>query len=283
MKWLGRKKYWLVSLLLIGVAGVSLYLFLPERPDDMLEVPLGVEEAVIVTYNGNPIEAIPYKWGVALNVRIADVQESGGQRVYDIRYIVNRAGEYDLKDYFRDTNGNPSEGFPSFRVRGSSELSKDIEERIAETENVKVAIRAWYYETLIALGIIWVAWLALLVWWPKKKAAAAPAVVRPSTLADDIRRYLAMLESGSLDTAHQAKLELMIFRQWRDQQSLGDVPMSDLLLRFRSDPEVSAAYTELENWLHRTDRTGTARPVADAVRARIKSASMEQTMETAAP
>ena len=37
----------------------------------------------------------PYKWGVAVNVRIAKVIEQPRARIYDVRYIVNRAGKAD--------------------------------------------------------------------------------------------------------------------------------------------------------------------------------------------
>ena len=41
-----------------------------------LRVPLGVEQAAIVTYSGPLLAVAPYKWGVAVNVRIAEVTEN---------------------------------------------------------------------------------------------------------------------------------------------------------------------------------------------------------------
>ena len=64
----------------------------PPKQPESVNVPLGVEQAAIVTYSGPPIAVAPYKWGVAVNVRIASVTEQPGARIYDVRYIVNRAG-----------------------------------------------------------------------------------------------------------------------------------------------------------------------------------------------
>src|SRR5688572_2321263 len=86
-------------LALIAVAlGVWFFTRPPKLPDS-LNVPLGVEQAAIVTYSGPAIAVAPYKWGVAVNVRIAGVTEQPGARIYDVRYIVNRGGTFDLKDY----------------------------------------------------------------------------------------------------------------------------------------------------------------------------------------
>ena len=45
----------IVPLILVGV-GIAAYFLLRSRPSDTIEVPLGVEEAVIITYSGAPIE-----------------------------------------------------------------------------------------------------------------------------------------------------------------------------------------------------------------------------------
>jgi hypothetical protein len=268
-----RKRNLLIAvaaLLLVGV-GVATYLFLHRRPDDTIDVPLGVEEAVIITYSGNPIEPTPYKWGVAVNVRIAGVTERDNTRVYDVRYIVNRTGDFDLKDFLRSIDGKPAADLPSFKMRGSEKLSKGLDARIAETENFGISLHAWYYETLVGLAVFWIVWLLLLIFWRRRKPVVVQEFHAEPTLADEIRRHLALLESGALDARQQAQLELMIFRQWRDQRRLGALPMAEALEAFRADPEVSQAYAELENWLHRRDREATAARVAETVRSRIKA------------
>ena len=62
-----RKFLWLTAA--IG-GGAAIWFF--TRPDpDTMRVPLGVEQAAIVTYSGPNLTVAPYKWGVAVNVRIA--------------------------------------------------------------------------------------------------------------------------------------------------------------------------------------------------------------------
>ena len=243
-------------------------------------MPLGVEEAVIITSDSSPIEPVPYAWGVALNVRIAGIRDLPAGHVYDVRYIVNRAGDFDLKDYLRFSDGKSPEGLPSFKVRGLERLSQSIEARIAETEETGIALRAWYYETLSILASVWVVWLLLLIFWPRRGAPEAVPPPAGPTLAERIRTYLLQLESGALDAGQQAELELMIFRQWREQRSWSDQPMAQSLAAFRVDPEVADAYTELENWLHRAAPAASAAQVAQAVRSRLEKSALPPAPET---
>jgi hypothetical protein len=241
-----------------------------EKASDVLEVPLGVEEAVIITSDDRPLEPVPFAYGVGLNVRIANMREVAGRRVYDVRYIVNRAGDFDLKDYLRCSDGAAATGVASFKVRGLERLSKDIETRIAETEDTRVVIPARYYETLTVLGVAWIGWLMLLIFWKRKRVHEELPAVAGMTLADQIRGYLEQFESGRLDAGQQARLEMLIFRQWRQERAWTKRTMADSVAAFRADPEVAEAYAELENWLHRSERSRSAAQIAQAVRERLE-------------
>jgi hypothetical protein len=104
---------WRVRLIAVAallLLGAGLWWLL--RTDDSLNVPLGVEQAAIVTYGGPPLMVKPFKWGVGVNLRIAQVSERDGLRVYDIRYLANRAGTFDLRDYLASEDGRPLDGLP---------------------------------------------------------------------------------------------------------------------------------------------------------------------------
>src|SRR5690349_10177855 len=103
-----RKSVWVIAIAALAI--IATIFFWPRKPDDSVNVPLGVEQAAIVTYSGPPVAVTPYKWGVAVNVRIAKATEQGGARVYDVRYIVNREGTFDLRDYLTAEDGSPLDG-----------------------------------------------------------------------------------------------------------------------------------------------------------------------------
>src|SRR5436190_13670711 len=137
---------------------IAAWYFWPKKESDSLNVPLGVEQAAIVTYSGPSVAVTPYKWGVAVNVRIAKVTEQPGTRIYDVRYIVNRAGTFDLKDYLTAEDGSRLDGLPSFKFNGDPKLSKELDNRIKETEEVSVDVVGHYYTTLVGSGIFWIVW-----------------------------------------------------------------------------------------------------------------------------
>jgi hypothetical protein len=129
----------------------------PDTQGSNTGVPLGVEQAVIIRYSGPRLQAQPYRRGASVNLRIADQAQAGRVRVYDIRYVISLPGEFDLTKYLASADGQPITDLPPFRVRGLTSLTKDIETRIQEIENVDVQIGHWYYESLAAAAVLWAA------------------------------------------------------------------------------------------------------------------------------
>ena len=225
--------------------------FWPRKSDDTLNVPLGVEQAAIVTYSGPAVAVKPYKWGVAVNVRIARVTEQPGVRIYDVRYLVNRAGTFDLKDFLTSEDGSRLDGLPSFKFNGDPKLSKHLDARIQETEEVGVDVGGHYYAKLMGLGVLWIAWLLALIFYGRPKPP--PPVVAPHepTLAELLRALLARLEAGTLDAAAKAKLEMLLLRQWREELSLTSAPMIAPLNAISRDEKTGQSLRQLQLWLHR--------------------------------
>lgn len=244
-----RKSIWLLAAA-VALALAAANFFRPKK-DDSLNVPLGVEQAAIVTYSGSPVAVTPYKWGVAVNVRIAKVTERPGARIYDVRYIVNRAGTFDLKDYLTGENGGQLDGLPSFKFNGDPKLSKHLDARIQETEEVAVDVGGRYYATLAVLGVLWIVWLLLLIFYGRAKppppAHAAPA---EPTLAEMLRAFLAQLEAGTLDAAAKAKMEMLLLRRWREEVARADAPMSAAFDAISRSEKTAAPLRQLQQWLH---------------------------------
>lgn len=238
---------WLLAL----VAGATVLYFALRPKDDSLRVPLGVEQAAIVTYSGPLLEVAPYKWGVAVNVRMAEVRELPDRRVYDLRYIVNRAGTFDLKDYLVAADGSSLEGLPSFQFAGDAKLSKDLDTRIQETEALRIEVGGRYYETLALLTLLWIGWLLLLIFWKRPKPPAAPEEgPPPPTFAEMMTGFVTQLEAGTLSAEAKAQMEMALLRRWRDELALVAEPMHRSLDRIARDDRTGEVWKKLQHWLH---------------------------------
>jgi len=186
-----------------------------------------------------------------VNVRIANVTERPGVRIYDVRYIVNRGGTFDLQDYLAAADGNRVEGLPPFKFTGDPKLSKELDARIQETEEMSVEVGGHYYATLAGLGVAWIVWLLLLIFYkrPKRPAEAAPASPEP-TLAELLRAALLQLESGALDADGKARLEMLFLRRSREDLALSGLPMSAALEAIGGSEKTAQPLRQLQHWLH---------------------------------
>ncbi len=230
-----------------------------QPPDDRwsdTEVPLGVEEAVIIRYAGPRLVPRPYRRGASINLRVAEEMEQGEVCVYDVRYVVNLPGEFDLTAYLTSADGRPIDDLPSFKIRGLPSLTKDIETRIREIENVEIRFWHGYHETLVGLGAFWGLWLMGLVFVGRggRTAREKPPPPGPSP-AERIARLLRQLADEGLTTDEKAELEILLLTCWQSDLGLDDRRLADACRRIRASGQLGRAYGKLEAWLHDPDRT----------------------------
>ena len=240
---------WLLWGLAVVVSLVAAWWFLQE--DDSLKVPLGVEQAAIITYGGPGLIVKPFRYGVAVNVRIAQVSEREGMKVYDVRYLVNREGEHDLSEYLMSDDGAALSGLPSFKIQGDPRLSKELEARVKETEDVGIQVWGHYRATLWGLGVFWIGWLLLLIFWRRPKKPVAVVARPPLTSAEQLRQLLAELEQGGLTAEQKARLEMLLLRSWREGLVPADAPMAEVLAAIARGEGTGEALLRLQRWLHR--------------------------------
>ena len=231
------------------VAVVAVWLFLQE--DDSLKVPLGVEQAAIITYGGPTLVVKPFRYGVAVNVRIAQVTGQDGLNVYDVRYLVNREGEHDLTEYLMADDGAALSGLPSFKIQGDPKLSKELEARVKETEDIGIQVWGHYRATLWGLGVFWIGWLLLLIFWRRPKKPVAVIAQPPLTSAEQLRQLLAALEQGALTAEQKARLEMLLLRSWREGLVPAEAPMAEVLAAIARGERTGEALGRLQRWLHR--------------------------------
>ncbi|NBV49003.1 MAG: hypothetical protein EBR95_08220 [Verrucomicrobia bacterium] len=267
MSMAGAKTSWrgrlLVGLVLSAVLAV-VWWFL--REDDSLKVPLGVEQAAIITYGGPGLVVKPFRYGVAVNVRIAQVTELAGMKVYDVRYLVNREGEHDLTQYLMSDDGTVLSGLPSFKVQGDPKLSKELEARVKETEAIGIQVWGHYRATLWALSVFWIGWLFLLIFWKRPRQPVVVAPKAPLTVAEQLQALLGELEQGGLTAEQKARLEMLLLRLWREGLVPSDAPMAEVLSAVARAETTGEALVRLQRWLHRPGSGVVDAEIADIIR-----------------
>jgi hypothetical protein len=257
-------RIWLLGSLGVLVIIVGAWWLLQE--EENLKVPLGVEQAAIITYSGPGLIVKPFRQGVAVNVRIAQVTEQDGAKVYDVRYLVNREGEHDLIEYLMTDNGAVLGGLPSFKVQGDPKLSKELEARVKETEDIGIEVRGHYQATLWALFVFWILWLLALVFWRRPQKPKPVPVRPPLTLAEQLRLLLGELEQGGLSPEQKARLEMLLLRCWREGLVPAEAPMADVLAAIARGERTGEALDRLQRWLHRPGSGVADVEIADLIR-----------------
>jgi hypothetical protein len=265
-------RVWLLRGLAVLAVVVVAWWFLQE--EDNLKVPLGVEQAAIITYSGPGLVVKPFRYGVAVNVRIAQVTEHAGAKVYDVRYLVNREGEHDLIEYLMSDDGSALSGLPSFKVKGDPKLSKELEARVKETEDIGIEVRGHYQATLVALAVFWVAWLFVLIFWRRPKKPVVVAAKPPLTAAEQLRLLLGELEQGGLSAEQKARLEMLLLRCWREGLVPADAPMAEVLAAIARGQGTGEALDHLQRWLHRPGSGVADAEIAQIIRRRLPAPSV---------
>ena len=247
------------------VAGLAWLL----KRNDNLNVPLGVEQAAIITYSGPGLVVKPFHWGVAVNVRIAQVTSQGSSKVYDVRYLVNIEGDHDLIGYLMTDNGTALTGLPSFKVHGDPKLSKELEARVRETEAIGIEVRGHYKATLIILLVLWIGWLFMLIFYGRPKQPVPVIIVPELTPAEQLKVLLQQLEDGELTAVQKAKLEMLLLRCWREGLATDDTPMREVLGMIARGERTRDALLRLQRWLHRPASGVAKTEIAELIRARL--------------
>jgi hypothetical protein len=228
------------------LAVILWYIFRDRTP----EVPLGVEHAVTIAYSGPELTVAPYKFGVPVNVRIAEVIENDGIRTYDIRYMLNTGGEFNIIEYLTTKDGSSTEELPSFTVRGIESLSQQMDQRIETIEESGIQIWHYYYETMTAIIALWIACLFLLIFWKRDKPKAALEVESAPSFYELMGSFLDQIEKKTIDDKTKAEMEMLVIRWWRDQLGYSDLEMREVMRRLREDKNASTAFTRLQEWIH---------------------------------
>jgi hypothetical protein len=213
---------------------------------------VGIEGQVIIPLPGTALKTVPTDPKAAVTVRIADAQRRGTLTQYDLRYIGQVPGNYDLRKYLARDDGSTTDDLPPIEVRVTGLLPADHKGELALREEQRLPFLGSYHWLMLGLGIVW---LGLLIpfWLTRTKSVAASGneSAAPLTTADRLRPLIAHATSGAISADEKALLERLLLSHWRERLALTELEPSDAMARLRAHVEAGALLRTLEDWLHR--------------------------------
>lgn len=227
---------------------------------------IGVEGRVIVRIPGPALRAAPVDDRSDVLLRIAASGDDDGATLYDLRFVAQRAGEFDLRGWLTGAAGAPASIADPIPVRVGSLLPGDQNGDLFPIAPGAIPHPGGYRLALVACGILWLTPIAVLVARRvRRRQVAGPAAdAAPPTFADLLAPLVQQAAAGELPAADRARLEMLVVAHWRERLSLAGVPHLESLRRIREDAQAGALVRALEAWLHRPTPPDDAR--AEAVR-----------------
>lgn len=225
-------------------------------PRTATESTIGIEGRVIFRHRkGEPVQAVPVDDKAPVVVRIADSTPDGEFVLYDLRFIAQYAGEFDLRDCLRRPDGTPLTDAAALPVSVGKLLPEEHRGELIEAGGAGAPRLGGYRIALIAVGVLW---LIPPVWWvvrrlTRKAPPPPPPAVQPVTLADQLRPLVEAAIRGTLSTPQRAELELLLLAYWRERLGMNAnaIDHAAAIRKLREHHEAGELLTLLERWLHR--------------------------------
>jgi hypothetical protein len=237
-----------------GSAGAT-----PQRAaEPKITTTIGMEGSYFLLHRGERLFAKPLpRTGETENVPrflvwIVERVPDGEAERYELRFVGNEAGDYDLGAYLEDAEGRKAQGLEPMPVRVTALLPDRHDGSLRSPEPVELPSLGGYQTLLWILGV---AWALPVLWWlgralirrrPQRAAEAAAEL----SLADQLRPLVERAIAHELDAAGQAQLERMLLANWRDRLALRGLPHLEALRRMKADADAGALLLGLERWLH---------------------------------
>lgn len=228
-----------------------------EKPVPLATVNVGIE--------GKATYRVPHEDGRSVRLRaaktdrlsgavvwIAEERDEATETVYDVRFVPNIPGEFDLSGLFERVDGKPIERLPELNVSVWSVLPETHDGILAELARPRAVRLGGYWLALIGVGSLWIG--AAVVWVVvRMMRRRAPEIVLPTpprTLADQLRELVDAVLSGNGDRETKARLEMLLLTFWRERLRLDGVEHAEALRVLHKHAEAGAILRAVEGWLH---------------------------------
>ena len=172
---------------------------------------------------------------------------------YEARFIGNREGRFDLREYLEHADGTPPNDLPSMPVQIVSMLPKDQRSDLFDSTIYRPKIVGGYRFAWILGGLLWIA-IPCILWgirhWNQPPVAPEGPEIKEPTVAEQLRPLIEAAAHRLLSTAEKGRLELLLYHFWRERGALTQDNMADSIRKLRTLPEAGELFRVVETWLH---------------------------------
>ncbi len=210
-------------------------------------MPVRIEQLVLP---GTELEAKPITDRKApIVLRVVATYRHGTAFRYDLEYYGLEPGRFDLGDYLRRKDGSAAD-LPKLPVEVASLLPPG---QVTPRElTPKPTPRLGAYRMLLAaIGVAWLAGLAAIVFYGRRRSSVqSAAAVNNLSLADRLRPLVDAALARQLSTSQQAELERLLLGYWCRRLGLEEVEPAAALAQLRADEQAGGLLRQVESWLH---------------------------------
>lgn len=223
-----------------------------DDPPLVAQAERGITGSFEFRYQGKILHVRPQREVDApVSVRLQRVNELGGN--YEARFIGNREGRFDLREYLEHADGTPPNDLPSMPVQVVSMLPKDQRSDLFDSTVYRPRIVGGYRIAWIIGGLIWIA-IPCILWgirhWNKPPVAPVIPEIQEPTVAEQLRPLIEAAAHRPLSVAEKGRLELLLYHFWRERGALTQENMADSIRKLRTLPEAGELFRVVETWLH---------------------------------
>lgn len=214
---------------------------------------VGIEGKLEILLPGTMLTTLPTEPKDPVTVRIAGTRPHGTLIHYDLRYIGQVPGTFDLRKFLAREDGSTTNDLPAMPVRITGLLPAGHAGQLAAHAEKGVPSLGGYRWLLIGLGAAWVLMMVPL-WRSRKRVKSAgdrAQAAAPVTLADRLRPLIEKARAGKISADEQAALERMLIGYWRERLELQALEPAAAMKRIRENADAGALLRSLEDWLHR--------------------------------
>ena len=243
---------WMMALAFSTLLGFST--LAPAAPAAALERAIGIEGDVAVALPRGDYQPRPLDDRTPLILRVESVSPgAGGQFYYALHYIGLEPGTYQLADYLVHPDGSLASEIDGQVVQVRAVLPPDHDGVLNAYLPEPFPWFGGYRMALGLLAVLWLAGIAMFIYFGRKRRPAAPPppAPPPPTYAQRLQPFVEAAAAGTLTPTGQAELERLLTGFWRDKLALTEPRMADALARLKRHSEAGALLRALERWLHR--------------------------------